>query len=196
MNLPEILMFKSSIKEVDDWHFKCIPNEFDIRRIWDAEENKQDYNPDLPDSEFEYEITNIVTFNKTNYFFEMINKDAGEWGGWAQGNWFDENKFFSLDYKWLDKDTVVLNMADAANDPNTVMNYFFMELNPIFVIYMKKGTFEINKDKFTGKHIEIIVIANEKDQEIYYDNEDEKLQYEQDLEMAKKLQEEMDEKER
>lgn len=202
LNLPQILMFKSTLKEEGDWRFKCIPNEFDVRRIYDKEEEKEDINPDLPDSEFEYEITNIVTFNKTNDFFEMINKDAGEWGGWAQGNWFDENKFFSLDYKWPEKGKpVVWNIypeydVTAPNDPNTVMNYFFVELNPCFVIYMKKGTFEIDKDKFISKDILINLLAKEEDHYMNFDNDDEKLQFEQDMEMAKKLQEEMDEKEK
>jgi len=98
-----------------------------------------------------YEIRNIITCNSKNQFFEMINRDEGKWWGYAQGNCFDDNPGFTLDYKIPDNKSQVISMEEACNNPNTCMNYFFVELNPLVVIYMKKDPFDKSSAKYKGE---------------------------------------------
>jgi len=42
-------------------------------------------------------------------------------------------------------------MEEACNNPNACMNYFFVELNPLVVIYMKKDPFDKSSAKYKGE---------------------------------------------
>ena len=56
----------STKKDEKDWRFKCVPNEFDLRRINDVfeEEDKEEMAVDGEDINSMYEIRNIITVNK------------------------------------------------------------------------------------------------------------------------------------
>ena len=151
-NTPEFMMFSCAPQVEGDWRFKFIPNEFDLKEFWDEEEKSENLlDLEIDENDTVYYVKNIITYNKESQFFEMIFKEDGEWAGYAQGSCFDDNKFFSLDYKIPGKGEKTLTLEEATKDPNTLMNYFFVELFPVFVIYEKKSGLNIDKKKYTGK---------------------------------------------
>mmetsp|Transcript_21447 Transcript_21447/g.19023 ORF Transcript_21447/g.19023 Transcript_21447/m.19023 type:complete len:143 (-) Transcript_21447:589-1017(-) len=77
---PQVIILSGTKKTKDDWRFKCVPNEFDLSKINDDfEEDKMEIEVDENNPNTIYEIRNIITVNKRTNFFEMINRDDGEW---------------------------------------------------------------------------------------------------------------------
>ena len=132
-------------KEEEGFLFKLVPDEFDLSKVNSSpeeEEKKEEENfvgtvDDIGVGSTMYELRNIITVNKRNQFFDMVNRDDGEWSGYAQGNNFDNQKSSFLEYKVPDEGTGIYPIEDAHKVPNLMMNNFFVELNPVILIFMK-----------------------------------------------------------
>ncbi|CAI2387611.1 unnamed protein product [Moneuplotes crassus] len=191
---PQMVILSAIPTDEDNFLFKLVPDEFDLSRVNsspDEEEKKEEENfagtvDDIGVGSTIYELRNIITVNKRNKFFDMVNRDDGEWSGYAQGNNFDNQTSSFLEYKAPEEGSRVYPIEEAHKMPHLTMNNFFVELNPVIVIFMKKDPFEHTKKKF---------VSTEEDHMNFYNN-DEKEMFENDLEMAKKLQEQLDEEER
>ncbi len=158
------MVILSSLKRnEDDWVFKLIPQEFDLSKVNSDPEDMEEEKKEISDEEEKndpdkfnvastiYELRNVITANNRSKFFDMANIDDGEWSGYAQGNNLDSKDVSFFEYQAPRDGLEAYPIEDIGNHPEIMMNNFFVELNPVIVIYMKKDVFDHTAKKYEGR---------------------------------------------
>lgn len=167
LNQPAMIAFAASFDDKDDPRFRYLPFNF---KIQDLIEEVLD--PAIGD--VEYEITSIISYNVEDEFFEKIFREENDnWEGFADGQRFEINHAQMLNILFV----------PSEKHPNLLVNSWAIIQNPVLLVFRKKREDSLlkgikNRRKYAEEEVEIV-----------FDTKEDQQRYEEDLQIARQLQE-------
>ena len=147
LNAPEIILLKSTKPPKFEKRFTYVPFRFSIKDLWSDEVLS-------PVAEDEYEIWNIVSYNREDSKFEILTKNLnGKWSGFADGVELtpDHFEFTSLLF--------------SIDENNVACNSWWVVSWPVMMVFKKilPKEIEFKTAKYSEKDVEEIFFDNEED---------------------------------